>query len=269
MVSSSQLFPTKILLCALWLLSAAPRAEAQRYLSEFVGVSRVTANRTQLALPSNFTIDTLDVRRLGGSFSYLQEGVGGQVEEDAFKVSGVVETSGKCRAQLDAPNNRGTLSLFEANFDPEIFALVGTFSVEKDLGLVSLSRSGLIGTSAFLRPALSPVPVPLALSSISLKSSRTGATQNSIWAITESRPNESVGGAIQTPSGANLFNIVASASNEWLYAVGTGSASFFTLRAAVQLDSRGNVVSAVGPYRIVDERARTLDEGTAEISPLP
>ncbi len=140
--------------------------------------------------------------------------------------------------------------------------------MEKDLGLVSLSRSGLVGTSAFLRPALSPVTVPLALSGVVLRSSRTGATQSHIWAITESRANGAVGGAIQTSSGANLFNIVASASDEWLYAVGTGSTNFFTLRAAVQLDSLGRVVAATGPYRIVDERARTLDEGTAEIEVL-
>lgn len=130
-------------------------ASAQRYLTEFVGLSRVDFSRASVALPSSLEFDELvQGRRLGGNFFSLERNDLGASEQELSSLNGVLETSGKCRVQLNALNNRGTLSLFEKNFDTDIFALVGTISVEQDLGAISLSRSGFTGNSGVPSPGV-------------------------------------------------------------------------------------------------------------------
>lgn len=243
-------------------------ASAQRYLTEFVGLSRVNVSRASVVLPSSLQFDELIAgRRLGGNFSYLERNGLGATEQELFSLNGVLETSGKCRVQLNALNNRGALSLFEKNFDIDIFALVGTISVEQDLGAISLSRSGFAGNSGFLRPVLSAIDIPGGGRDFVLKSSVTGESQTHRWNVAETGLNKSIVGVLER-SGAVTFDIVASAGTDWLYVVGVGPSSFLTLKVAVTRTPSGALASAKGSYSIVDSRARTLDSGVAELSEL-
>ena len=259
-----------LLTLAILLSGTIQPANAQRYLTEFVGLTRVNVSRGTAVLPSSLEFDELVAgRRLAGNFSFVQQDSFGAQEEELFSLHGVVETSGKCRVQLDAPDNRGSLSLFEKNFDVDIFALVGTFAVGKDLGAVSLSRSGLIGTSAFLRPVFSGIGIPSGTRTLVLRSSKTGVVQPLAWREIVQGANNTISGLLENAGGAIAFDFVASAGSDWLYVTGVGPTSFITIKAAVAQTTGGALLSATGDYSIVDTRARTLDSGTVELSALP
>ncbi len=124
----------------LLILSTASPLFAQRdCLSEFVGTSNVRGTTGSFVLPSSLSFDVLNGKRATGDFAFLERSLTGQVEIEAFSAVAIVTQNGRCLAQLDAARTGGSLRLFEANFDANVFALVGSVEFDRDPGSVRLA----------------------------------------------------------------------------------------------------------------------------------
>ncbi|MEQ1828761.1 MAG: hypothetical protein ABL921_22550 [Pirellula sp.] len=244
----------------LLLLSTAPTLYAQRYLTEFVGTSNVRGTTGSFALPSNLAFDVLDGQRVAGDFAFMETSQTGLVEVEAFSAVAVVTQNGRCIAQLDANRTGGSLRLFEANFDANVFALVGSVEFERDPGSVSLSTGRLKGFGGYLQPVIGPIKIPLGLGTALRQSAVTGKSSEHPWIVGETREFGTAVGFFDT------YEIVLSASPKWLYIVGVSEGIFFTSRAAVILDSKGNMIGAKGDYIEQDSNRKILDTGTIAIS---
>ena len=246
----------------LLLLSSASPLCAQRYLSEFVGTSNVRGTTGSFNLPSSLSFDLLNGKRAFGDFAFLETSRTGQVEVEAFSAVAVVTQNGRCLAQLDAARTGGSLRLFEANFDVNVFALVGSVEFDRDPGSVKLSPGKLKGFGGYLQPVVDPIAIPHGLSKALIESNVTRQKSEHPWIVAETREFGTAVGVFDT------YDIVLSASSRWLYIVGVSDGIFFTSRAAVILDSKGKMIGAKGDYIEQDSNRTILDRGTITITSI-
>ncbi len=118
-----------VLLGFLLTVCATPQsASAQRYLSEFVGNTRVVSGpATNFNLDSNLEFIEQANRRVEGFFSYVEQGdlLGPQV----LAAQGTLAASGNCNVKMVANSVSGNLKLVEQTFDTNSFGLFGRVTI--------------------------------------------------------------------------------------------------------------------------------------------
>lgn len=259
----SHLFKLLFLLL-LTALGAAP-AHAQRYLSEFVGTSRVTVGREIVPLDVNMQFDASQGVRLGGSFSFVETSPRTlQTEVETYASGALLLADGSCPTRVWQTGSSGFLRLVEHSFDVNSFALVGTLDLSADPGAVRLTSGRLAGPMAYLNPPADALAFPWTFGDLGL----VGATSSRSYDVTLEAQDVTgtARGLLADARGAVPWDVMVAANGVWFYLVGVGDGSFLVARGAVQLDARGTPIGATGRYDEVTAANKVIDTGTFDVA---
>ena len=195
-------------------------ANAQRYLSEFVGSTRVVSG-----LAANFSLDTnlefveQQNRRVDGSFFIMP-----YIENDPLRqpqvlsANGTLAASGNCNVKIEASSTSGSLRLVEETFDVNSFALFGSVTINESSNAGALPRGKSVGNVALLRPVADALIISPRDRILSFHSDLTGKVSESVLTI-DSMNNGLVRGLLGLVA-ADAWDVTASASERWFYLVG-------------------------------------------------
>lgn len=241
------------------LVLLTPPVHAQRYLSEFVGSTKVVGSAGVVALDTNLSFDLLDRRSLDGAFSFQEVDTLGNVETALFTVSATLAASGQCPARLSG-DTTGKLQLDEYAFDASSFVLYGRFEVDSDPGLVKVGTGKLSGPTAMLNPPVDFLSFAGDSGTLELVGRATDSSYDLVLdGLDETGSNR---GEALDAKGSSAWAVVLSANAKWLYLVATGESSVLMGRGAVSLDASGSASSASGSWEQLTDTGKVLDAGT-------
>jgi hypothetical protein len=239
---------------------------AQRYLTEFVGTSRVTAGARLVTLPSALNFELEDNRRVGGQFSYIEQDNLGGFEIESLSATATLAANGNCLVKLTDTTNAGALRLRETSFDENTFSLIGTIAVDRDGGQVVLDPQGFQGAAGFLRPLADAVPVRIGVREARLVSALDGSATLAAWNIEDRGLHLTATGHFGDLRNPQAYDLVATVSDTWIYGTGVGSTSFLTLRAKAQRNSQNVIIGYEGEYEVGTIDGKMIDAGTITIA---
>jgi hypothetical protein len=237
-------------------------AFAQRYLTEFVGLSHIQASVGTVPVESQMIFDVQSNRRVDGVFAYFENSLlGGPSEVEAFSASGTLAASGSCNVSLSAANNKGSLTLFEGPGDETSFSLFGSMKVNHDAGDVKLVDGKVDGRVALLLPAADS----LSINQQEALAILTSDVDNSVVKLPISLAGSAAGGVSLIQLGIvgdpSSFLLTVSASDKLLYAVGASETNFLWLKVGISVDSSSGVTPTLGRYTILDDSRKIVDTG--------
>lgn len=243
-------------------LLLVPDAHAQRYLSEFVGTSRVTTASGVLAIDSNLTFTDQLNRSLGGNLVLQETDVLGNQETELFSVTATLAASGQCPAKLSNSTSSGSLQLDEFTFDANVFALYGRFDFSTDGGQVRVDSKRVTGPAAYLQPPADFLALASREGSLVLSGADGDETLD--VAVDEVGRDGTARGVAS--SGRDIpYDLVLSSNSRWFYLLAVGTDSVVVGRGAVELDRAGLPAYASGSFSELSSEGKTLDEGRFSI----
>jgi hypothetical protein len=260
MSASIKLFVIFGVLLSIWAIPQT--ACAQRYLTEFVGSTRmVSGPATNFDLNSNLEFIEQDNRRVEGFFSYIEQG--DPLDPQVLAAQGTLAASGNCNVQLVANSVSGALKLVEQTFDANSFGLFGQVTITQSGNGGVLPAGKSVANLAVLQPVADAEIVSPRNWRVVLRSNQNGVVSEITKELDFVDANQTVHGILGRAGDPAAFDITASASDKWFYMVGTNANGFIKLRGAVEFDEFGTVTGYVGTFELLDSNGRVSDQGTA------